>query len=69
MKLAAFDRQLRRFRYKEALDAALRPGQPETVASLLQELAARAGLSAALGAPGFSAHALIIQLHSLRFRI
>ena len=50
VKLAAFDRQLRKFRYKEALDSALDPGQPETVASVLQELAARAGLNAALGA-------------------
>lgn len=51
VKLAAFDRQLRRFRYKEALDSALTPGQPEVVASVLQELASRAALSSALSAP------------------
>ena len=51
VKLAAFDRQLRRFRYKEALDAALHPGQPEVVASVLQELASRAALTSALSAP------------------
>ena len=36
-------------RYRAALDAALASGRPEVVASVLDELAARAGLNAALG--------------------
>lgn len=36
-------------RYRAALDAALASGRPEVVASVLGELAARAGLNAALG--------------------
>lgn len=36
-------------RYRAALDAALAAGRPEVVASVLGELAARAGLGAALG--------------------
>ncbi|KAK9841941.1 hypothetical protein WJX81_000200 [Elliptochloris bilobata] len=48
-RLAPYDRDLRQFRYRAALDAALASGRPEVVASVLGELAARAGLSAALG--------------------
>ena len=36
-------------RYRAALDAALATEQVETVANLLEELAARSGLNAALG--------------------
>ena len=50
VKLAPFDRALRKFLYREALDAALGSGKPEVVASVLQELTARSGLNAALGA-------------------
>jgi len=48
-KLAQYDRLLRRFRYGDALDAALATRRPEVVASVLEELAARGGLRAALG--------------------
>ncbi len=40
-------------RYRAALDAALATEQVEVVANLLEELAARSGLSAALGAAPF----------------
>jgi U3 small nucleolar RNA-associated protein 15 len=52
--LPAYDRVLRRFRYGEALDAALATRRPEVVAAVVEELAARGGLGAALGgrAPG-----------------
>lgn len=39
-KLAPYDKLLRRFRYSDALDAALATGRPEVVASVLEELAA-----------------------------
>ena len=51
-KLAAFDRLLRKFQYRDALDAALATGKPEVVASVLQELTTRSGLNAALGTSG-----------------
>ena len=38
------------FRYREALDAALETSEPAIVASLIEELAARHGLDAAVGA-------------------
>ena len=50
VRLAPFDRALRKFLYRDALDAALGSGKPEVVASVLQELTARSGLNAALGA-------------------
>lgn len=46
--LAPYDRALRAFRYGEALDAALATQRPEIVHSMLEELASRAGLHAAL---------------------
>ncbi|KAK9812594.1 hypothetical protein WJX72_000068 [[Myrmecia] bisecta] len=48
-RLAPYDQFLRKFHYREALDAALDSRQPEVVASVLEELAARSGLNAALG--------------------
>ena len=50
VRLAPFDRALRKFLYRDALDAALGSGKPEVVASVLQELTTRSGLNAALGA-------------------
>lgn len=46
-------RLVRCCRYRAALDAALATEQVEIVANLLEELAARSGLSAALGAAYF----------------
>lgn len=43
-KLQAYDRHLRKFNYKQALDAALQTRQPYTVATLLDELRQRSGL-------------------------
>ncbi|KAG2498088.1 hypothetical protein HYH03_003846 [Edaphochlamys debaryana] len=48
-KLRPYDKMLRQFRYRDALDAALAVRQPEVVASVLEELAARGGLGPALG--------------------
>jgi U3 small nucleolar RNA-associated protein 15 len=46
--LGQYDRLLRKFRYREALDAALATRRPEIVATVVEELAARGGLRAAL---------------------
>mmetsp|Transcript_38583 Transcript_38583/g.109118 ORF Transcript_38583/g.109118 Transcript_38583/m.109118 type:complete len:511 (-) Transcript_38583:107-1639(-) len=54
-KLAPFDRLLRRFHYRDALDTALATKRPEVVATVLEELAQRGGVKSALGgrdAPG-----------------
>ncbi|GFR40760.1 hypothetical protein Agub_g1372, partial [Astrephomene gubernaculifera] len=48
-KLQPYDKMLRQFRYREALDAALSTRTPEVVASVVEELAARGGLPGALG--------------------
>ena len=48
VRLKAHDKALRRFRYGEALDAALAGGRSETVAAVLEELARRGGLRTAL---------------------
>jgi U3 small nucleolar RNA-associated protein 15 len=48
-RLAAHDQALRRFRYAEALDAALASKRAAVVDALLEELAARGALGAALG--------------------
>lgn len=47
-KLASFDKALRRFKYHEAFDAALRDGSPEIVVSVIEELVQRHGLRIAL---------------------
>jgi U3 small nucleolar RNA-associated protein 15 len=48
--LRAYDKLLKHFRYREALDAALlSDGGPAVVASVIEELAARSGLDAAVG--------------------
>ena len=47
-RLAAHDHALRRFRYGEALDAALAGGRAEVVAAVLEEIGMRGGLRAAL---------------------
>lgn len=47
--LQAYDRLLRRFRHREALDAALDTRRPEIVAAVLDELTARSALTGALG--------------------
>lgn len=48
-RLAAHDQALRRFRYGEALDAALASRRAAVVDAVLEELAARGALGAALG--------------------
>ncbi|BDA47532.1 U3 small nucleolar RNA-associated protein 15 homolog [Coccomyxa sp. Obi] len=48
-RLAPYDHMLRHFQYRAALDAAVATEQVEVVVNLLEELAARSGLSAALG--------------------
>ncbi|KAL4516023.1 hypothetical protein Ndes2437A_g06735 [Nannochloris sp. 'desiccata'] len=48
VKLADYDRLLRRFRYKEALDSALSSRRPEVVSGVVEELVTRGALSAAL---------------------
>lgn len=47
-KLAGFDKALKRFRYHDALDAALQDGSPEVVVSVVEELVQRNGLRIAL---------------------
>jgi U3 small nucleolar RNA-associated protein 15 len=47
-KLAGFDKALKRFRYHDALDAALLDGSPEVVVSVVEELVQRNGLRIAL---------------------
>ncbi|KAF8055723.1 utp15 [Scenedesmus sp. PABB004] len=47
-RLAPYDRALRAFRYRDALDAALATARPDVVHSMLEELAARGGLHGAL---------------------
>ena len=49
MHLAQYARFLRRFRYRDALDAALATRKPEVVIALLAELSQRNGLRIALG--------------------
>lgn len=49
VRLKPYDRLLRQFRYREALDAALETKEAPVVASVIEELAARSGLNAALG--------------------
>ncbi|KAK9867084.1 hypothetical protein WJX84_010479, partial [Apatococcus fuscideae] len=63
-RLAPYDRALQKFQYGAALDAALAGGQPQVVASVLEELAARGGLTAALG--GRDADGLVPLLDHLR---
>ncbi|KAG2433548.1 hypothetical protein HYH02_012665 [Chlamydomonas schloesseri] len=63
VRLQAYDRMLRQFRYRESLDAALATRQPEVVASVLEELAARGGLAGALG--GRDAEGLLPLLRHL----
>lgn len=46
--LSTYDKQLRRFHYRDALDAALLTRRPEVVASVLEELAQRGGLPGAV---------------------
>ena len=47
-RLAKFDKALKRFRYHEAFDAALKDGSPEVVVSVVEELVQRNGLRIAL---------------------
>lgn len=49
IQLKLYDKLLKSFQYREALDAALADARPEVVSSLVEELAARSGLPAALG--------------------
>lgn len=49
VRLKPYDKLLKSFEYREALDAALAGARPEVVSSLVEELAARSGLPAALG--------------------
>jgi len=47
--LQVFDRQLKQFQFREALDTSLEMGNPTVVSSLLEELACRNALDSALG--------------------
>ena len=47
--LQPYDKRLRRFQYRDALDAALQTANPYVVAVLLEELACRRALRAGLG--------------------
>ena len=49
VRLKPYDKLLKSFQYREALDAALAGARPEVVSSLVEELATRSGLPAALG--------------------
>ena len=49
VQLKQYDKLLKSFQYREALDAAVATGRPQIVSSLVEELAARSGLPAALG--------------------
>lgn len=49
VRLKPYDKLLKSFQYREALDAALAGSRPEVVSSLVEELATRSGLPAALG--------------------
>ena len=51
IQLKAYDKLLKSFQYREALDAAISTNRPEIVSSIVEELAARSGLPAALGEP------------------
>ena len=51
IQLKAYDKLLKSFQYREALDAAISTDRPEIVSSIVEELAARSGLPAALGEP------------------
>eukprot|EP00891_Asterochloris_glomerata_P002672 jgi/Astpho2/2672/fgenesh1_pm.00049_%23_14_t len=49
INLKPYDRHLRKFEYREALDATLQRGRPEIVVALCDELVQRGGLEAAVG--------------------
>ncbi len=57
IQLKAYDKLLKSFQYREALDAAISTDRPEIVSSIVEELAARSGLPAALGEPSVLAFA------------
>ena len=57
IQLKAYDKLLKSFQYREALDAAISTNRPEVVGSIVEELAARSGLPAALGEPSVLARA------------
>ena len=60
-RLAAHDHALRRFRYGEALDAALAGGRAEVVAAVLEEIGVRGGLRAALSGRDAAALAPVLK--------
>ena len=60
-RLAAHDHALRRFRYGEALDAALAGGRAEVVAAVLEEIGARGGLRTALSGRDAAALAPVLK--------
>lgn len=62
--LSTYDKMLRQFHYTEALTAALETKRPEVVASMIDELTARGGLSAALS--GRSMDTLVPLVDHLR---
>ncbi|GHP07270.1 hypothetical protein PPROV_000601100 [Pycnococcus provasolii] len=71
-KLAKYDRMLRRFRYAEALDAALETRRAAVVHAVLEELATRGGLAHAVaGRDAASVSRLVIfatrHLHHARY--
>ncbi len=62
IQLKAYDKLLKSFQYREALDAAISTDRPEIVSSIVEELAARSGLPAALGEPSVLAFAPLVSL-------
>ena len=48
--LQVFDKQLKQFQFRDALDTSLEMGSPLIVSNLLEELACRNALDSALGA-------------------
>ena len=60
-RLAAHDHALRRFRYGEALDAALAGGRAEVVAAVLEEILMRGGLRTALSGRDAAALAPVLK--------
>ena len=65
-KLRPFDTLLKQFKYADALDAALRTARADVVASVLEELAMRSGLGAALSGRG-TADLLQLLQHACRY--
>ena len=64
IQLKPYDKLLKSFQYREALDAAVATGRPEIISSLVEELATRSGLPAALG--GWAPAAILFSESTMR---